>query len=162
MKKIEDADVYEHDDGLLLRVQLKFEIENVGRVAAYDWQLSVRTITNEKNDLAERAADYHFGNVPLKKGEGVPPTSIPLSRTILPGCKFIESQAFGCQLRPKAHTEEAVREEIEAMLAVTILHYQLATETSPGEVMPISFTPVLDVDALATAARQKCLEFFRI
>jgi hypothetical protein len=67
LTKIEDADVYEHDDGLLLRVQLKFEIENVGRVAAYDWQLSVRTITNEKIDLAERVADYHFGTVPRRK-----------------------------------------------------------------------------------------------
>src|SRR3984893_8489138 len=110
LKKIEDADAYEHDDGLLLRVQLKFEIENVGRVAAYDWQLSVRTITSEKIDLSERNADYHFGTVPSKKGEGLRLTSIPLSRTILPGCKFIESQEFGCQLRPKAHTEEAVRE----------------------------------------------------
>jgi hypothetical protein len=160
LKKIEDADVYEHDDGLLLRVQLKFEIEDVGRVAAYDWQLSVRTITNEKINLAERVDDYHFGTVPSKKGEGVRPISIPLSRTILPGCKFIESQPFGCRLRPKAHTEEAVREEIEAMLAATTLHYQLATETAPGEFMPISFTPLLDTAALATAAKQKCLEFF--
>jgi hypothetical protein len=48
------------------------------------------------------------------------------------------------------------------MLAATTFHYQLATETSPGEFMPISFTPVLDVGALATAARQKCLEFFHI
>jgi hypothetical protein len=154
--------VYEHDNGLLLRVQLQFEIENVGRVAAYDWQLSVRSIMNEKIDLAGRVADYHFGTIPSKKGEGIRPASIPLSRTILPGCKFIESQAFGCQLRPKTHTEGAVREEIEAMLAATTLHYRLATETSPGELMPISFTPVLDVDALATAARQKCVEFFYI
>jgi hypothetical protein len=40
---------------------LQFEIENVGRVAAYDWQLSVRSIMTEKIDLAGRVADYHFG-----------------------------------------------------------------------------------------------------
>ena len=160
LKKIEDADAYEHDDGLLLRVQLKFEIENVGRVAAYDWQLSVRTITSEKIDLSERNADYHFGTVPSKKGEGLRLTSIPLSRTILPGCKFIESQEFGCQLRPKAHTEEAVREEIEALLDGAEFAYQLATETSRGELISIPLSPVLDVDVLVAATRQKCSGFF--
>ena len=164
LKKIDPADVYEHDDGLFLRVVLKFEIQNVGRVAAYEWQLSVRQISRENQEIshARLEADYRFANFPEKKGQGLSLISRPLTRTILPGCTFIESQAFGCQLRPKANTDDAVRKEIEAMLAATIFHYQLATETSPGELIPVPLKPVLDVDALASAARQKCSEFFRI
>jgi hypothetical protein len=148
------------DDGLFLRVELKFEIENVGRVAAYEWQLGARQISREDEKISEArlSTDYRFADFPGKRG----PSSIPLTRTILPGCKFIESQDFGCQLRPKAHTEDAVREEIELMLAATIFHYQLASETSPGELIPIPLKPVLDVDVLTTAARQKCLQFFHI
>ncbi len=159
LKKIDPADVYEHDDGLFLRVELKFEIVNVGRVAAYDWQLSPRAIRRENEEISQArlAADYRFADFP-RGGVGL--RSIPLTRTILPGCTFVESQAFGCQLRPKAHTEEVVREEIETVLAATTFYYQLATETYPGELMPIPLKPVLDIDALATAVRQKCLEFF--
>jgi hypothetical protein len=78
---------------------------------------------------ARLEADYRFANFPRKEGRAL---SIPLTRTILPGCTFIESQPFGCQLRPKAHTDAAVREEIEVMLAATTFHYQLATEKRVG------------------------------
>ena len=134
LKKIDPAEVYEHDDGLFLRVELKFEIQNVGRVAAYEWQLSVRQISRENQEIghARLEADYRFANFPEKKGQGLSLISRPLTRTILPGCTFIESQPFGCQLRPKAHTDAAVREEIEVMLAATTFHYQLATEKRVG------------------------------
>ena len=83
-------------------------------------------------------------------------TGIPIG-PILPGCKYREAHDFGLQLRPNAQTIDAVREEIEALLDGTIFSYQLATETSPGELM---WSPVLDVDALVAATRQKCSGFF--
>jgi Putative DNA-binding domain len=164
LKKIEPIDVWEHDDGLFLEAGLKFEIENVGRVAAYEWQLSVREFQRPidlENEEA-RVADYYFGNFPKKNGQSLRTVSMPLTRTILPGCKFTDTRAVGCQLRPKARTDAAVREEIEGMLATISLNCQLATETSPGELVAVPLKPVLDADALANAARAKCAAFFHI
>ena len=42
-------------------------------------------------------------------------TGIPIN-PILPGCEYREAQDFGLQLRPNAHSIDAVREEIEALL----------------------------------------------
>jgi hypothetical protein len=81
LKKIDPADVYEHDDGLFLRVELKFEIQNVGRVAVYDWQLSVRQISRENQEISQARleADYRFANFPEKKGQGLSLISRPLT-----------------------------------------------------------------------------------
>lgn len=79
---------------------------------------------------------------------------------ILPGCEYQEAQDFGLQLRPNAHTIDAVREEVEALLNGAKFSYQLATETSPGELMSIPLSTVLDVDILVAATRQKCSGFF--
>jgi hypothetical protein len=157
LTKIDPVFAGEHDNGLFLLVQWKAEVRNVGRVAAYNWRLNVRSI--EFIDTA-RESDYRFADFPVKR-QGAPTIRID-DRTILPGCSFIEAQDFGCQLRPKAHTTEAVREEIEAMLAATTFNYQLATETSPGELVRTPLSPVLDVDVLVVAARDKCPEFFDI
>jgi hypothetical protein len=86
---------------------------------------------------------------------------VPINTTILPGCQYQEAQDFGLQLRPNAHTIAAVVEEIEALLDGTIFSYQLATETAPGELMPIPLSSVLDVDTLVAATRQKCSGFFQ-
>jgi hypothetical protein len=164
LKKIEPLDVWEHDDGLFLSAELIFDIKNVGRVAAYEWQLSVRELQREIDLENEetRFNDFYLANFPKETRQSPRIVSRSLTRTILPGCNFIEPRAFGCQLRPKAHTDAAVREEIEAMLATTSLNCQLATESSPGELIAVPLKPVLDVDALANAACQKCLEFFHI
>jgi len=158
LKNIDPVDVIEHDNGLFLEAKLRFEIENVGRVAAYNWQLSVRSISHSEDILNARASDYCFGTecFPVKK---MRKTGIPIG-PILPGCEYAEAHDFGLQLRPNAHTIDAVREEIEALLDGTIFSYQLATETAPGELMSIPLSPVLDVDVLVAATRQKCSGFF--
>jgi hypothetical protein len=159
LKKIDPVDVTEHDNGLFFEAKLQFEIKNVGRVAAYNWQLSVRSISHSEDILNARASDYCFGtgNFPVKK---LRTTGAPINMTILPGCEFREAQDFGLQLRPTAHTIDAVREDIEALLDGAKFSYQLATETSPGELMSIPLSPVLEVDVLVAAARQKCSGFF--
>lgn len=162
LKKIDLVDVAEHDTGLFLEAKLRFEIKNVGRVAAYNWQLRVRSICHPSEDIINaREFDYCFGirNFPVKK---MRQTSIPINTTILPGCEYEEVQDFGLQLRPNAHTIDAVREEIKALLDGAIFSYQLATETAPGELMPIPLSPILDIDALVDATRHKCLGFFHI
>jgi Putative DNA-binding domain len=144
LKKIDPVDITEHDNGLFLVAKLRYEIKNVGRVAAYNWQLNIRAISHLSKDLNARASDYCFGtgNFPVKK---MHLTEVPINTTILPECKCREAQDFGLQLRPNAHTIDAVREEIEAPLDGTIFSYQLATETSPGELMSIPLSPVLDM-----------------
>jgi hypothetical protein len=158
LKNIDPVDVTEHDNGLFLEAKLRFEIKNVGRVAAYNWQLSIRTISHLSKDTNSRASDYCFetGRFPVKK---MRQRGIPIN-PILPGCEYAEAHDFGLQLRPNAHTIDAVREEIEALLDGTIFSFQLATETSPGELMSIPLSPVLDVDVLVAATRQKCSGFF--
>jgi hypothetical protein len=106
-----------------------------------------------------RASDYYFGieNFPVKK---MRTTGVPIKTTILPGCEYRVAKDFGLQLRPNAHSIDAVREEIEALLDGANFSYQLATETSPGELISIPLSPVLDVDAIVDAAQKKCVGFF--
>jgi hypothetical protein len=136
LKTIDLVDVTEHDNGLFLEAKLRFEIKNVGRVAAYNWQLSIREISHLSKDIKSRESNYRFGTdrFPVKKMRS---TGIPIG-PILPGCKYREAHDFGLQLRPNAQTIDAVREEIEALLDGTIFSYQLATETSPGELMSVA------------------------
>jgi len=159
LKKIDPVDVTEHDNGLFFEAKLQFEIKNVGRVAAYNWQLSVRSISHSEDILNARASDFYFGigNFPVKK---MRQTGVPFTMTILPGCEYREAQDFGLQLRPNAHTIDAVREEIETLLDGAKVSYQLATETSPGELISIPLSPVLDVDAIVDSAQKKCVGFF--
>jgi hypothetical protein len=137
LKKIEPVDVIEHC-----------------RVAAYNWQLSVRSYSHTSG----RASDYCFGteNFPVEK---MRTKGIPMG-PILPGCEYREAHDFGLRLRPNAHTIDAVRGEIEALLDGAIFSCQLATETSPGELISIPLSPVLDVDAILDAAQKKCAGFF--
>jgi hypothetical protein len=159
LKKIDPVDVTEHDNGLFLETKLLFEIRNVGRVAAYNWELSVRSFFHSGDIPSARASDYYFGieNFPVKKMRTV---GVPFNTTILPGCEYRVANDFGLQLRPNAHSIDAVREEIEGMLDGANFSYQLATETSPGELISVPLSPVLDVDAIVDAAQKKCVGFF--
>jgi hypothetical protein len=123
LKKFDPVDVIEHGNGLFLKAKLLFEIRNVGRVAAYNWQLSVRSFSHSGDIPSARASDYYFGieNFPVKKTRTI---GVPIG-PILPGCEVREAHDFGLQLRPNAHTIDAVREEIEALLDGTIFSYQL-------------------------------------
>lgn len=160
LKKIDLVDVAEYDKGLFMEAKLRFEIKNVGRVAAFNWQLNIRSISLPSEDtLNARASDYYFGikNFPVKK---MRQTGVPINTTILPGCEYAEVQDFGLQLRPNARTIDAIRAEIEILLDEATFSYQLATENSPGELMPIRLSPGLNVDELVTATREKCSRFF--
>jgi len=57
-----------------------------------------------------------------------------------------------------------VRQEIETMIGGLTLLYQIATETSPGELVPVPLAAVIDADELLDVLiRQKGgLEFLAI
>ena len=153
LQEIEPCDATEHEGGLFLQLKLTFEIRNVGRVAAYNWRLVARTmeITTPK-----KGSDYYFGDFPVTKRRD---TGIPLDITILPGCEFREIRYVGLQLLPQSHTADAVRQEIRDLLSGAKFNYQLATETSPGELIPITPFSVLDVEATVALIQQRCSAF---
>jgi hypothetical protein len=148
----------EHDNGLLICICLKFDIHNAGRVAAYEWNLSARKYNNSVVPEV-RLSDYFFGSLPVAIAiEG----GIPLNRTILPGCVFCEMQNVGVLLRPSARTADAVRVELEQMLCAAVFYYQLATETSPGQLTEVQLRPAIDLDSLTPEIHKKALAYFNI
>jgi Putative DNA-binding domain len=152
----------EYDDGIFVETKLNFVIKNVGRVASYDWNLSIREINNSGDGvLPERIGDFRasLSDYPVKRSRS---TGIPVNTTILPGCEYPKSIDFGFHLRPKAHTMEALREEARLVISDTTIFLRLATESSPGELIPIHLSSVLDLDLFETEVRQKCLRFFHI
>jgi hypothetical protein len=158
LRSFEPVEAYEHENGLFVGAWLKFEVSNVGRVAAYDWQLNCRQLANDKIPQERLKSDFRFQKFP--KGDGSYSRGTPINKTILPGCNYWEWIAIGIQLRPRARAENAVLGEIETMIAGLTLFFQIATETSPGELQPVALAAVIDTDELLVSIRQKGLEFF--
>ena len=156
LSSFEPVEAYEHEEGLFVGSLLNFEVKNVGRVAAYDWQLNCRQLSNENIQQVRLELDVRFGNFP--KGLGLYSKGIPISKTILPGCNYRERIPIGIQLRPVARAEIAVRREIETMIGGLKLFCQTATETSPGELQSVALAAVIDIDDLFVSIRQKGLE----
>ena len=155
------VEAYEHEEGLFVGSWLNFEIRNVGRVAAYDWQLNIRQLTNDKIQQARLEADVRFSNFP--KGQGLPSKGIATNRNILPGCDYWEPIKIGIHLRPVARNEIAVRREIEMMIRSLNLFCQTTTETSPGELKSFALASIIDTDDLLVSIRRKGgLEFFSL
>jgi hypothetical protein len=148
----------QHDNGIAISSSLIFLIHNVGRVATYEWQLSVRALNAESEIANERLRkDLHFEPYP----PGLPQqVGVQINKTILPGCSHKEVQPIGLQLRPRARTRLAVREELKDLVQPLTLYYQLATETSPGEPRPISIGSLIDVEDILELIEQNCAAFF--
>jgi hypothetical protein len=70
---------------------------------------------------------------------------VRIDYTILPGCTDAEDKDLGLLLRPNSETDEAVRAEIEKLVAPVVLGVRLATEVSPGELKHVELRSVLDV-----------------
>jgi hypothetical protein len=118
LSSFEPIEVYEHEEGVFVGSWLNFDVMNVGRVAAYDWQLNCRQLSNDNIQQVRLESDVRFRNFP--KGHGLYSKGIPINKTILPGCNYWERIAIGIQLRPVARSEIAVRREIETMIGVSI------------------------------------------
>ncbi len=115
---------------------MRFSIKNVGRVAAYKWHLSIHKENSDK--------DYYLGET-----NEIPRESMTRQEnTILPGCELTESIYCLCFLRPKTLTTEAIKAEIETKMLARPVYYQLATETSPGELQKIELNSIANVDEL--------------
>lgn len=158
--KIDVIDANECDNGIFVETELLFNIKNVGRVASYHWNLSIREWRNTREGvLPERKNDYYFNvdSFPVKKGRS---GGIPINTIILPECNYFETKDFGFQIRPKEKTLNAVSEDIRALLSDTVLFFKLATETSPGELQPIELAPQFIVEQFESEILKKCPQFF--
>jgi hypothetical protein len=130
------------DGGVFVALRLRFHIKNAGRVTAYRWQLQITEIDGHQ---ADRFSDYRFGseNYPAGCGSG---GSVRVNYTILPGCTDADNKDLGVLLRPNSETDEAVRAEIEKLLAPVVLGVRLAV--SPGELKHVELRSVLDVQRM--------------
>jgi hypothetical protein len=133
-------------------------LRNVGRVAAYEWQLNVRALQTESESANDRLKkDLHFEKYP----PGLPQSlAMPSSKSILPGCSYREVKPIGFQLRPRSRTMFAVREEVRDLLQPLTLYYQLATETSPGEQVPVSIGALVGAEEILRLVERNCAAFF--
>jgi hypothetical protein len=131
-------DAYQTNWGDFLETKLKFRITNTGRVAAYKWALLLRSISqfaaNRQEDYIFNTADY-----PIKKSRS---SSFRTDDTILPGCSLIEYKNLGVFLRPSRPTPSGWEAEIKNMILKLTIAYQLATETSPGNLQQISLANI--------------------
>jgi hypothetical protein len=144
---IENA--WKHADAVYLRFDALFEIKNVGRIAAYKWALVARTL----HDLPDgRGDDFYFGGIPGSPGRG---SGIRVDDTILPGVTLNETKTFGIRLRTQE--EGPLREDITELFSRLSIGFQLATETSPGEVKQFGVADRIGVEDIIQFLRGKGL-----
>ena len=122
-----------NDGAVFLATELRFRVENTGRVAAYKWAVQVREISGHPK---ERLEDYRWSksDYPAGMGSG----SLSIDDTILPGGARNETSDFGCYLRPKHDTVEALQAEVEWMICSVSIGYRVATETSLGDMQHVA------------------------
>jgi len=129
---------------VFLATRLHFAGENVGRVAAYKWQLQIREIDGHR---AERLQDYVFDRSKYPSGMSFA-GGIRMDDTILPGAGFNEDIHFGVHLKPTSEAPEHLKQEIEQVLSPVTLGYKIAPETSPGELRHAKLADAINVDKL--------------
>jgi hypothetical protein len=131
-------------DGIFLATSLQFLVRNVGRVAAYKWQVQLVELDGHQE---ERFQDYRFhgNNYP----HGVRMESyIRADDTILSGGALNQDINWGIFLRPSEETVDAVRAEVDQMILPLTFGYRLATETSPGELTYVELRSVANAQEL--------------
>lgn len=142
LKEIVLEDVYIVDDAIFLETRIRFNISNIGRVTAYKWALLLKTIDNIPKD---RENDYRVGVVeyPVRKSRN---RGVRMDDTLLPGCSLSEYKDIGIFLRSMPPTAEDLKSEIERMIRMPRLGCQLATETSPGDIIELDMAGVVDTE----------------
>jgi len=137
---------------MTLEFTLDFLIENVGRIAAYRWQLVPVEVTGVEGPQG--------GSWDLNRRKPGPRAVRIGDRTILPGCTDNEQLPFSTVVElpweavgaPSIPSLPAIRMEAERALRPISLEYRIATEFAPGDVRRVDFGQAIDLDELAAAA----------
>jgi len=134
------------EEAVFLAMRLRFNVKNVGRVAAYKWRL---VLTEMDGHPKGRENDYRSGSRDYPKSSGMTGSYFRIDDTILPGCALDEDKDFGVYLRPARFSVDAFKGEIESLIAPLEWSFRVATEVSPGAVESARIREVVDADKLA-------------
>ena len=154
---------YESDaeSGLFVIIDLKFCLTNIGRVVANNWQINIKHVSWDDKLGPSRYDDILFSNFP----KPLIPRSVTAginvgSRAILPGCNYPELIKIGFKLRPKLKNQDELAAELAALILPISVGCQVATETSPGEIVELALGPAYNADAINAAIIKSCPDFF--
>ena len=157
LRQVDLRDAYEFDGGLFVALKLEFGIDNVGRIAAYQWNLVLQSVEIPEG----RDNDVYIGRRSFPKA--LPgPDGVRMDNTILPGIWLEEGRDMGLLLRPLQRTPEAVTEELRTWIDPMVLHCRIATELSRGENLKIGVAEAFNIDALVAKIHKHCLSFFNV
>ena len=140
---IEKSVAYACAEGVFVELYLHFDVRNVGRVAAYKWEVVVE---GTAGDAEGRDADYKFAFSAFPQGQRGRNGSISLDDTILPSLGRSVRKDFGLLLREPASNLPALRRDFGLMLADLTLRYRIVTETSPGETITTPIASLVNPD----------------
>jgi hypothetical protein len=133
------------DVSIFLAMRFHFSIENVGRVAAYKWQVQIREWEGE---IAGREQDYVFGIKNFPQGMTFA-GSYRIDDTILPGGFSDQDIRFGIFMRPSSESRVDIESEIDRVLPPVRMGFRIATETSSGDIQHVELRSVVHVRELA-------------
>lgn len=142
---IEKSTAYACAEGAFVELYLHFHVLNVGRVAAYKWEVVVE---GTSGDAEGRDADYKYAFSTFSRSQRGRDGSISLDDTILPSLGRSVRKDFGFFLREPANNLPALRRDLRFMLANLALRYRIVTETSPGETITTPFASLVQSDEL--------------
>jgi Putative DNA-binding domain len=142
---IEKSGAYVCQEGAFVELYLHFHVWNVGRLAAYKWEV---VIDGTSGDAEGRDADYKFAFSAFPKGLRGRDGGIALDDTILPSLGRSVRKDFGFFLRQPVSNLPALRSDFRLILANLALRYRVVTETSPGEEISTPFANLLKPDDL--------------
>jgi hypothetical protein len=152
LKGLELEDAYPTENGIFLEAMLRFRVRNVGRVAAYKWDVIPMGLYNLPDD---RESDYHISlsTYPIKKRRT---RSLRIDDTILPECGTDENTDLGVLLKPKSLAWDKVYAEVQTCITNIKVKYRLPTETSPGESFDFAIQEVVSTEEITKFIMAKC------
>jgi hypothetical protein len=131
--------------GLFALLALRMIVENVGRVAAYKWQVQW---VGRSNLRADRPGAYLWDRSQWPIND--PTSGIRVDDTILPGGSLEERLLFGVHFPPEAAGDDVeIRDQLNYLLDDVELEYRIATETGISEVPSVRLGDHLDATGLA-------------
>ena len=143
--------VYRDPTGaIVVQLELRFFIQNDGRIAAYKWHLYKHGV---QLPATVRPEDFFFyaHDMPRDRAEGVsgilPVIRATRDETILPGLGRRETAVVGFYVRPEQPLRTCIQSEAEKLVRTAVV-YRVATETFRGDDVPVTLADHLDPDKL--------------
>ncbi|MFD1612078.1 helix-turn-helix domain-containing protein [Sphingomonas tabacisoli] len=145
-------DTFELDGDFIIQLSLGFMIHNIGRVAAFKWNLGPRLLNHDMLEIEGWADRYMIGN-------SLPPNArnngIRVDDTILPDCYMKEEQSICLRMKLDILGKSEIDQEIHNLIDSLKISYRLATETSPGKLVEVRPAEHIDVSLLCSRVAER-------